>query len=174
MFADYANRDNTPIDRWVMEQEPAMSIAERDESPWHEGERAAQRTAGVAEQMALIAGRNIRSFMPDQHRAFFARLPFLVAASVDKSGRPWASVLSGPPGFATSPDPRRLHIAAQPADGDPFREALGPGAAIGLLGIELPTRRRNRANGHVVEFAADGFTVAVEQSFGNCPTYIQP
>jgi uncharacterized protein len=147
--------------------------AERDSSPWHEGELAAQRAAGVAEQ-ADIGRQNIRNFMPDQHRGFFAQLPFLVVGAIDKAGRPWASLLCGRPGFATSPDPTLLHIAAQPADGDPLLEALGPGAAIGLLGIELPTRRRNRVNGRIVEFAADGFTVAVEQSFGNCSKYIQP
>ena len=29
-------------------------------------------------------------------------------------GRPWASVLAGPPGFMSSPDPRTLRIAARP------------------------------------------------------------
>ncbi|HJU15529.1 MAG TPA: pyridoxamine 5'-phosphate oxidase family protein [Stellaceae bacterium] len=147
--------------------------AKQDGSPWHEGERAVQRLVGVAEQIDPIGRRNIRSFMPDQHREFFAGLPFLVAGSVDKEGRPWASILSGPPGFAVSLDPRRLRIAAQPAAGDPLREALGLGAMLGLLGIELSTRRRNRVNGPIVEWDRDGFTVAVAQSFGNCPSYIQ-
>jgi uncharacterized protein len=141
---------------------------------WHEGERAVHRAAGVSDEIVLIGARNIRDFMPDQHRAFFAQLPFLVTGAVDKAGCPWASILSGAPGFLTTPDPRLLHIAAQPAEGDPLAEALRPGAAIGLLGIDLATRRRNRANGHVASMAADGFTVAVEQSFGNCPKYIQP
>jgi predicted pyridoxine 5'-phosphate oxidase superfamily flavin-nucleotide-binding protein len=147
--------------------------AREDGSPWHEGERAVQRIVGVRDRIDPIGRRNIRSFMPDQHREFFAGLPFLVVGSVDKEGRPWASILSGPPGFALSPDPQRLRIDSLPTEGDPLNEALGAGAAVGLLGIDLATRRRNRMNGRIVELDRGGFTVAVEQSFGNCAQYIQ-
>jgi predicted pyridoxine 5'-phosphate oxidase superfamily flavin-nucleotide-binding protein len=47
------------------------------------------------------------------------------------------------------------------------------GAPVGVLGIDLATRRRNRANGRVAAAAPDGIAIAVEQSFGNCPQYIQ-
>jgi predicted pyridoxine 5'-phosphate oxidase superfamily flavin-nucleotide-binding protein len=47
------------------------------------------------------------------------------------------------------------------------------GADIGLLGIELHSRRRNRLNGTVLDPNPRGFTVRVGQSFGNCPQYIQ-
>ena len=86
---------------------------------------------------------------------------------------PAASLLAGPPGFIASPDPRRLDIAAHPIPGDPLLDALKPGAPVGLLGIELWTRRRNRMNGRVIAADARGFSVAVDQSFGNCPQYIQ-
>jgi hypothetical protein len=48
-------------------------------------------------------------------------------------------------------------------------EGIYVGARIALLGIELPTRRRNRMNGVVVDLDVSGFVVRVEQSFGNCP-----
>jgi predicted pyridoxine 5'-phosphate oxidase superfamily flavin-nucleotide-binding protein len=111
--------------------------------------------------------------MPEQHREFFRQLPFVLVGSVDAGGQPWASVLANPPGFIESPDPRRLVIRARPLGGDPLNETLTEGAPIGLLGIEPHTRRRNRMNG-VVEQVTDGrFTVGVQQSFGNCPKYIQ-
>jgi len=141
--------------------------------PWHEGERAIQARLGMLERMDRIGRRNIRGVMPDQHRAFFAQLPFLIVGSVDRQGWPWASILAAPPGFARSPDERTLHIAAQPVAGDPLAESLLPGAPLGILGIELPTRRRNRMNGHISTVDATGVSVAVEQSFGNCPQYIQ-
>ena len=141
--------------------------------PWHEGERDIQARVGARERMDKIGPRNIRRFMPDQHRTFFAQLPFLVVGSVDHTGAPWASLLPGPPGFATSPDPTMLHVASRPVAGDPLDEAIEPGASLGLLGIELPTRRRNRMNGRITSLDASGFTVAVEQSFGNCAQYIQ-
>lgn len=143
------------------------------DSPWHDGERAAQARAGVADRMAVIGPRTIRAFMPDQHRLFLAQLPFLIVGSVDGAGWPWASVLTGRPGFATSPDPRTLDIAAQPVAGDPLADTLRVGAALGLLGIELPTRRRNRMNGRATAAHAGGFSMTVDQSFGNCPQYIQ-
>ena len=47
------------------------------------------------------------------------------------------------------------------------------GARLGLLGIDLATRRRNRLNA-VVDSVADGkLHLSVLQSYGNCPKYIQ-
>jgi predicted pyridoxine 5'-phosphate oxidase superfamily flavin-nucleotide-binding protein len=82
-------------------------------------------------------------------------------------------VLAGPPGFAVSPDPYHLEIAAHPPAGDKLHDNLRLGASVGLLGIQLETRRRNRMNGTVVAMDDTRFTVRVRQSFGNCPQYIQ-
>jgi hypothetical protein len=142
------------------------------DSPWHEGERAAQRRVGVADRLDETGRRTIRPFMPDQHREFFALLRYVLVGSSDRGGRVWASLLAGPPGFIASPDARRLEIEAAPPPGDPLGEALAPGAPLGLLGIDLSTRRRNRANGHVAAASAGRFALEVEQSFGNCPKYI--
>jgi predicted pyridoxine 5'-phosphate oxidase superfamily flavin-nucleotide-binding protein len=140
---------------------------------WHDGERVLQARAGIAERMAEIGPRVLRDHMPEQHRSFFAQLPFLVAGSLDGEGRPWASVLAAAPGFAHSPDPRHLRIDALPQANDPLAAALAVGAPVGLLGIEPHTRRRNRMNGTVDSLDARGFSVEVGQSFGNCPKYIQ-
>ncbi|MBO9648700.1 MAG: pyridoxamine 5'-phosphate oxidase family protein [Variovorax sp.] len=141
--------------------------------PWHEGERAMQARVGAAERLAEIGPRIMRDFMPDQHRTFFAQLPFMIAGSLDEAGQPWASVLAAPPGFAHSPDVNHLRIDTLAAAGDPLSAALVADAPIGLLGIEPHTRRRNRMNGIVSEIDTRGFTVEVRQSFGNCPRYIQ-
>ncbi|VTU21229.1 pyridoxamine 5'-phosphate oxidase, FMN-binding family [Variovorax sp. PBS-H4] len=140
---------------------------------WHEGERVLQARAGIAHRMAEIGPRVLRDHMPEQHRTFFAQLPFLIAGSLDSAGQPWASVLAAAPGFAHSPDPRHLRIDALPQANDPLATALAVGAPIGLLGIEPQTRRRNRMNGTVDALDARGFSVEVGQSFGNCPKYIQ-
>ncbi|WP_097459970.1 pyridoxamine 5'-phosphate oxidase family protein [Mangrovitalea sediminis] len=146
---------------------------ETAEAPFHEGERWIQQRVGIAEKIQVAAQRSIRDFMPDQHRAFFAQLPFLVVGSLDASGHPLASILTGAPGFITSPDERELWIHARPHPADRLGDALAPGMPLGLLGIELHTRRRNRVNGRVSRCGADGFGVRVDQSFGNCPKYIQ-
>lgn len=143
-----------------------------DTSPFHPGELIAQRRAGALE-VAASAGPFIRDHMPGQHRDFFAALPFLVLAAGDAEGRPWVSLLEGPEGFIATPDAHRLILHARLAAQDPLAGALRAGAEIGLLGIDLASRRRNRVNG-VVRSTRDGYGIHVRQSFGNCPQYIHP
>ena len=135
--------------------------------PFHAGELRAQALAGVETFAAPIRNR-----MPDQHRTFFPLLPFVCVAVADADGWPLATLVQGPPGFASSPDPARLDVAALPSTDDPVRAHLLAGAPVGMLGIDLGTRRRNRLNGVVAQEGADGFAVDVVQSFGNCPRYI--
>jgi uncharacterized protein len=134
---------------------------------FHVGERTAQALAGAAPR-----GSAIRDRMPDQHREFFAALPLVFAATTDDAGWPIATVLTGLPGFIASPDAKTLWIAAKPDHDDPAAPSLQPGARIALLGIDLATRRRNRANGWIAATTPLKLTVAVEESFGNCPQYI--
>lgn len=141
--------------------------------PWHEGERQLQQLVGMADKMKQVGARVIRDYMPDQHRDFFHQLPFMIVGSVDAHDEVWASILTGVPGFAVSPDPRHLRINTMPAAADPASKNLRQGAALGMLGIELHSRRRNRVNGTVHQCDDQGFELVVEQSFGNCPQYIQ-
>lgn len=145
----------------------------RESSPFHGGEQAVQARLGVRARTER-AGRNmVRDFMPPEHREFFEDLPLVLVGSADTQGALWASLLIGEPGFIRSPGERSLIVRAQPFIGDPLNQQLVVGAPLGLLGIELSTRRRNRANGHVVARDPFGFELAVEQSFGNCRQYIQ-
>jgi predicted pyridoxine 5'-phosphate oxidase superfamily flavin-nucleotide-binding protein len=139
---------------------------------FHAGEQALQARAGVQAQMAQIGPRVMRDHMPDQHREFFGLLPFVLVGSVDDHGQPWASVLTGAPGFMDSPAPTQLRIRAQALPHDPLNTTLHEGARLGLLGIQPHTRRRNRMNG-TAHLRDDGLLVEVGQSFGNCPKYIQ-
>ena len=143
------------------------------DSPFHPGEQQIQSRLGMRDKLEDIGRRMIRDHMPEQHREFFALLPWLLVGSRDADDQPQASVLWGTPGFATSPQPQRLRIDSLPEADDPLAANLRAGSGLGLLGIELPTRRRNRMNGRVEALSDGGFAVAVQQSFGNCPKYIQ-
>ena len=140
---------------------------------WHAGEKSIQEKVGVAERMAVMGQRVVRDFMPDQHREFYAQIPFIVLGSVDRQGDPWATLLAGKPGFISSPTPHALDIDAHGDPSDPASEGMRDGQAIGLLGIELHTRRRNRVNGVLGGSVGDTLHFEVDQSFGNCPQYIQ-
>lgn len=142
-------------------------------SPWHEGELALQRSVGAVDMMASVGQRQLaRTWMPDQHREFYARLPFVVLGAVDRQGDVWATLRAGQPGFMNSPDPQTLHINLEPEPNDPAQEGMGEGDAIGMLGIELHTRRRNRMNGVVRRQLEPGLEISVSQAYGNCPRYI--
>src|SRR5271167_3130352 len=92
-------------------------------------------------------GGGITDRMSDQHRHFFGQLPYLFVGAIDAAGWPIATLLAGPPGFVKAPDPLTLQISAVPAAGDPAAEAFTADRDIGVLGIDLATRRRIRANG---------------------------
>lgn len=134
--------------------------------PFHRGELEAQRLAGIGS-----AGSGIRPFLTEQLREFFRELPFVVAGAMD-GDQPLATILLGPPGFISSPDAATLVIATALDRSDPAQRALVPGAPAGLIGIDLATRRRNRANGVVRAADERGFVLGIEQAFGNCPQYI--
>ncbi len=142
-------------------------------SPFHAGELAIHARFGTQEQMDKQGRRIIRDYFPDQFRQFFAQLPFVIVGTVDTARDTWASILTGVPGFLSTPDERTLRVVAQPLFCDPLATNLATGIDIGFLGIELQTRRRNRINGIVAATHSDGFEVQVRQSFGNCPQYIQ-
>ncbi|MDI9848201.1 pyridoxamine 5'-phosphate oxidase family protein [Rhodoblastus sp. 17X3] len=138
-----------------------------DRRPWHEGEEAARRAAGAPE-----IGPVIRTALSAQQRDFFARLPLVFVAGLDKAGHPAASLLRGAPGFLTCPEPHHMEIAARLPSGE--RLLAQAGAAFALIGVDFAARRRNRVNGRVAEAHAGGFELAVEEAFGNCPKYIAP
>ena len=150
-----------------------LPLSATDGSPFHPGEQAVQERLGVRAKLEQIGRRIVRDFMPDEHRELFEDLPFVLVGSADATGKLWASVLFGEPGFVRSPTATSLVVSTPALPGDPLVDNLRVAAPLGVLGIELPTRRRNRANGRVALVETDRFELTVEQSFGNCPKYIQ-
>ena len=148
-----------------------------DDSPFHAGEQAVQTKLGVRDRAEKLGRAMIRPFMPDQHREFFSTLSYLFVGIMDDDGLPWASILTGDSGFIVSPNNKQLQINIHSHHQNHMIERLIPGRAVGLLGIDLATRRRNRLNGIVSSVADDGaviqINIAVRESFGNCPKYIQ-
>lgn len=143
------------------------------ESPFHQGEQSIQQKMGVREKMKRFAQQVIRNYLPEQYQKFFAQLPFVFVGHTDNQGWPWASILFEQPGFISSADNKHLRINADPVDGDPLAHSLAIGKRMGLLGIELETRRRNRISSHISQILDKGIELTVDQAFGNCPQYIQ-
>lgn len=145
-------------------------MSQTDQNPFHAGELQAHARAGVGDVAKWAAGF-IRDYLPEQHRDFYTELPFFVVAGGDADGQTWVTLIEGPEGFVTSPDPRRILLDTEVDETDPLAAAFQRGTDIGILGIELSNRRRNRFSGHV-RTTPEGYAIDVRQSFGNCPQYI--
>jgi predicted pyridoxine 5'-phosphate oxidase superfamily flavin-nucleotide-binding protein len=139
---------------------------------FHDGERAVQRRAGVAE-LAERVGRSIRREMPPAAQVFLAERRWIVIGALDGGQRPWPAVRAGAPGFAQAIDARTIRIDAAAADGDPVEDHLRPGALAGLIALDPATRRRLRFNGRVVARDRAGLVLEADQVYSNCPKYIQ-
>ena len=95
-----------------------------------------------------------------------------MVAARDAMGRPWRRCCAASRASRPSLDETTLILAARPVPGDALDGAFTGGAPLGLLGIELETRRRNRVNGTVTSSGKHALMLAVDQAFGNCPQYI--
>ena len=141
-------------------------------TPFHEGERAVQERAGVS-RMADKIGTGVDDSIPPPAQEFLRRRYVAQLGSVSPRGAVWASQRVGPPGFMTCPDERTVRIEAAGVPGDPLLENLRADPHLGLLAIDLPTRRRYRVNGRAFLEGDEVIGIRVDQAFGNCPKYIQ-
>jgi predicted pyridoxine 5'-phosphate oxidase superfamily flavin-nucleotide-binding protein len=148
------------------------------QQPFHEGELEVQARAGEGE-VARHNGRAIATTIVRGAIPFLAAQRFCVLATTDAGGQPWASVLFGDRGFiaanetALEIDLARAAVVADDPLWENLRDSAAPmGARVGLLALEPETRRRLRVNGRA-RLEAGRLRVAVEESFPNCPKYIQ-
>jgi predicted pyridoxine 5'-phosphate oxidase superfamily flavin-nucleotide-binding protein len=132
-----------------------------------------QHRAGVGDALADLGVRIFRNNLGAAQQAFYARLSYAVLGSVDESGSPWATMVEGNPGFLAAHGVFALDVTMERDASDPADEGFEQGSAIGMIGIDLATRRRLRLNGHIDRWSSGAFRLAIEQSFGNCPKYIQ-
>ena len=150
-----------------------MNEPDSDPVVFHRGECELQTRYGSRALAAAQGPRVIRDHLNEQHRAFYPLLTQVFLGAADADGALWASMRVGDAGFAHALDPRRLRIDAAALRHDPVQAAFAPGTPLGLLGLDLTNRRRNRANGRIETVDAAGITLAIERAFGNCPQYIQ-
>lgn len=144
--------------------------------PFHSGEREIQERTGERE-LALKHGRMIAKAIPSNAHSFLTQQHYCALGWVSPIGDIWASFITGHPGFAVSNDTGSIlsfdldDASARAADIPPFC-GLRLNDKLGVLFIELATRRRLRVNGCVSELSISGLRLAVAEAFPNCPKYI--
>jgi predicted pyridoxine 5'-phosphate oxidase superfamily flavin-nucleotide-binding protein len=144
-------------------------------SVFHEGELAAQKLAGertTAERNSpMIANR----IMPGALE-FLRQQPMVIVGTLSDDGTVWASPLIGKPGFVSSLNGRQVYFdlaSAAPVKRDILWCNLREGSHMGMLAIELATRRRLRVNGVLSKVSAGELVLDVREAYPNCPKFIQ-
>lgn len=147
----------------------------RIDNPFHEGELAVQQRANEAET-AQRNGSVIADTIPEGALRFIGQQSLAAMGSLDNEGNVWASVLVGEPGFLVALDERAIELdrSRRPApDDDPLWRNIEINPAVGMLVIDLATRRRLRINGRIQKNTENLFLLGIEQAYPNCPKYIQ-
>ena len=113
-------------------------------SRYHSGELAVQTQAGVQEEASRLVkmiGSGIQLFVQD----FLSSQQMAIASTVG-NGQVWASLLTGEKSFVQAISEQIVRIDAIPVHGL-LKENLMLHDDIGILVIDLATRRRVRING---------------------------
>jgi predicted pyridoxine 5'-phosphate oxidase superfamily flavin-nucleotide-binding protein len=144
------------------------------EGPFHEGECEVQKRVGE-EHIAKRTGQIISDGIPGRAIQFVNNQPLVITSSIDKDKNIWTSILVGNPGFVTALDEQNVQINLSKIVSsklDLFWENIRENTNVGMLFIELTTRKRLRVNG-MVSVSDKNINVSVEQAYPNCPKYIQ-
>lgn len=146
-----------------------------EQSLFHPGELAVQALANEADAAkrngSVVNKHIIKGALP-----FIGQQSMTVVSSTDAKSQIWTSVLFGEPGFITAKDDQhilidRLKILQQPSD--PLWKNIEINTQVGLVIIELSTRRRLRVNGNISLLSNGKYEITVAQAYPNCPKYIQ-
>ena len=146
---------------------------------FHQGELAVQALANESD-IAQRNGRVISDRILPGAIPFIAQQTMLVVSSVDDAGQPWSSILFGSQGFIQASSHTRLILDTSKIllnKSDMFWENIKKNQQIGILVIELSTRRRFRVNGRIQALDRQEeelqFEINVQQAYPNCPKFIQ-
>ncbi len=145
------------------------------DQPYHEGELQIQARVGVLDEGAQNA-RVIQDSIIKGALRFLNQLPMAVVGSVDQEDNVWASVLVGSPGFLGPKEDRTVQVDLTKVvknEEDPFWNNIQKNPRVGMVAIELATRRRLRINGRMKPISEKKLELHVEESYPNCPKYIQ-
>lgn len=156
----------------ILRETMMMGTQQLADVGFHAGELAVQRKAGVEHIAARLSQMLEPVTLTGGIAGFLSDRTFLVFSGRDAAGRLWASPLVGPPGFLEVQSDTTLAVHAVIPAGDPL-QGLPAGQKIGMTTVEFATRRRVRINGTLTVSGDDLLVVEVEQSYGNCPQYIQ-
>ena len=146
----------------------------RIQNPFHEGELLVQQRAGETAK-GEQNGRIIADSIIEGAFKFIEQQPMVVLGSVDDRNV-WASILLGHPGFVRVVNSQTVEFDLKQAfinRSDRIWTNIKRENRIGMLVIDLASRRRLRINGAISKITSDKLRLQVLESYPNCPKYIQ-
>jgi predicted pyridoxine 5'-phosphate oxidase superfamily flavin-nucleotide-binding protein len=152
-----------------------MGVVMNGRFEFHAGELAIQDRAGES-SMAQRNGTVMADTVIAGARSFIDKQFMVVLSSIDGGGKVWSSLLFGAPGFVQAGQGKDivLRVPFEERDlDDPLWRNMRTDVHLGLLFIELGSRRRYRVNGHVIRIDQNVLQVRVDEAYPNCPQYIQ-
>lgn len=99
----------------------------------------------------------------------------IFVSSIDTNGNTWISMLIGSPGFIDASTSGEVYFNLEhlvSPHTDVFFENIKSNRNIGIIFIELGSRRRYRVNGQA-DKEGQKITLNIEAAYPNCPKYIQ-
>jgi len=145
-------------------------------NPFHQGEIDIQNQL-EERSTAILNGRLYEDSIIGPAYKFLSQIFFFVLSCELESGEVPITILIGEMGFISVEDSGkilRLSLKGhQKPELDPVLGSLKVGAKTGGLAIDLSTRRRLRINGHVKYLTTAEIFIEVDESYPNCPKYIQ-
>ena len=144
-------------------------------NPFHDGELLVQHRVGEVD-IAQRSGQMIANTLLKGALTFIEQQSMVILGSVDVRQDIWASMLFGLPGFIRPVSRKVIEIDLTQTllnSNDPFWANIQANEQIGMLMIELSSRRRLRINGIISKIANARFRLDVLETYPNCPKYIQ-
>ena len=137
---------------------------------YHSGELAVQARVGVQAEAESLAKAMGGAVIKPAMQSFLASQRLAIASTIDSGNRVWASLLTGEPGFLQAVAEQIVKIAI---NSDDLKENLRLTEELGLLVIDLATRKRLRLNGKAKLQGEKEICLHTQQVYFNCPQYIQ-
>src|SRR5262249_3035202 len=137
---------------------------------FHDGEIAIQERAGERE-IARRYGAAIPTRISPGALPFLAQQRLLATSAAGDDAHGGASLWCGEPGCVGSRDGQRVEIVTslmEVSPHDPVLDRLAVGRDVGMLAIDLSSRRRLRINGTVDAISPDSIVILVRESVPNC------
>jgi uncharacterized protein len=141
---------------------------------YHQGELEAQLRAGERSLSERNAKAISSKIIPGAIN-FLQNQPFIIATTRNSANEVSVSAISGKPGYIRVIDEQNIEIDSFLVTSNPkdvFWKNIKEDPGIGLLFIELFTRRRYRINGSI-QLHEGKILISILQAYPNCPKYIQ-